>query len=340
MLGMVYDYTSQKPLIFGVDQWSLAFLGKIKGYSLEKFLIICIASLVFTLSYVYFNAAPVVGHAFFKNVDDFAIIAHQGGNLERPDETLLALDYALAVPSDILEFDIHLSKDHHLILMHDSRVDRTTNGKGEIENLTLSELKALNAAHWWPLHNKSDLNSRTSLTEEHFPFRRNQLRIATLKEVFEHFPNVPMLIEIKSKNILAFEVFAELVEQYQRWDKVIVASFHVEPLEQFRFHFPKAATAATKHEVAVFVLLSKLGLSALYSPDANALQVPMQVDEINIVTPSFIKAAHQRGMQVHVWTLNTKQEMQQAIKMGVDGIITDRPKLLREIVQQQSSIDI
>lgn len=290
--------------------------------------------LVFLL---YFTAEPVAEHPFARSVDDFTIIAHQGGNLERPDETLLALEYALAVPSDILEFDIHLSKDHHLILMHDSRVDRTTDGQGAITDLTLDELKQFNAANWWPYHGPSDMDSRESRSSDEFPFRQHKLSIATLKEVFDRFPDVAMLIEIKSTNPKAIQLFGEMIEHYQRWDKVIVASFNTDTLNQFRSRYPQAATAATALEVTSFVLLSKLGLTAFYSPKANALQVPMQAEGIDIVTPRFVTAAHQRGMQVHVWTLNTKAEMQRAIEMGVDGIITDRPKMLRRLITDQKS---
>lgn len=287
------------------------------------------------LTISYFTAQPMAQHAFSKANAKFTVIAHQGGNLERPDETLLALDHAVTVPSDILEFDIHLTKDHQLILMHDSLVDRTTNGKGAIADLTLAQLKQLNAAYWWPHHSPDTLQSRAVLDQAEFPYRQQNIKIASLKEVFDRYPSMPMLIEIKTKTPEATQIFGEMLGTYNRWGSTIVASFDEATLERFRKQYPQAATAASQTEVISFLLLSKLGLSALYSPSANALQVPMRAMGIEVVTKGFVAAAHQRGMQVHTWTLNSKEQMQLAIDRGVNGIITDRPQTLRSLLNNQ-----
>jgi glycerophosphoryl diester phosphodiesterase len=115
-------------------------------------------------------------------------------------------------------------------------------------------------------------------------------------------------------------------------EHIMVACFDAGVLKQFRELCPAVATSAGFHEAAMFFSLQSLGLQSLYSPSALALQVPEKYGELTVVDRRFIEAAHARHMSVHVWTVNEADDMRRLIDMGVDGIMTDDPLRLMELL--------
>ena len=250
------------------------------------------------------------------------VIAHQGGEELWPSNTMYAFERAVALGVDVLEMDLHVTADGALVLIHDETVDRTTDGTGVVEQMTLAQVKALDAGHYW-----------TEDGGQTFPFRGQGITIATLEELFQAFPQMPMNIEIKRvDNLPVAEPFCQMIRQYNMQDKVLVASFHQDALDQFRAACPELSTSTTQNEVINFFIRHFVGLAASYSPVAQAVQVPEYRSGIHILTPRFIRDAHSRGMDVHVWTVNQAEDMQRMIDLGVDGIITDRPDILLELL--------
>lgn len=250
------------------------------------------------------------------------VIAHQGGEELWPSNTMYAFERAVDLGVDVLETDLHITADGALVLIHDETVDRTTDGTGVVEQMTLAEVKALDAGHYW-----TDDGGQT------FPFRGQGITIATLEEVFQAFPAMPMNIEIKRvDNLPVAEPFCQMIRQYNMQDLVLVASFHEDLMGEFRAICPEVATSATQNEVINFFARHFVGLAASYSPPAQAVQIPEYRSGIHILTPRFIEDAHSRGMDVHVWTINEAEDMQRMIDLGVDGIITDRPDILLELL--------
>lgn len=250
------------------------------------------------------------------------VIAHQGGEELWPSNTMYAFERAVDLGVDVLETDLHITADGVLVLIHDETVDRTTDGTGVVEQMTLAEVKALDAGHYW-----TDDGGQT------FPFRGQGITIATLEEVFQAFPQMPMNIEIKRvDNVPVAEPFCQMIRQYGMQDKVLVASFHEDLMGEFRAACPEVATSATQNEVINLFARHFVGLAASYSPPAQAVQIPEYRSGIHILTPRFIEDAHSRGMDVHVWTVNEAEDMQRMIDLGVDGIITDRPDILLELL--------
>lgn len=250
------------------------------------------------------------------------VIAHQGGEELWPSNTMYAYERAVALGVDMLEMDLHVTADGALVLMHDETVDRTTDGTGLLEEMSLAQVKALDAGYYW-----------TADDGQTFPFRGQGITVATLEEVFQAFPDMPMTIEIKLvENQPVVEPFCQLIRQYNMQDKVLVASFHQDALDQFRAACPGISTSATQNEVISFFVRHALGLAASFSPAAQAVQAPEYRSGLHIVTPGFIDDAHSRGMDVHVWTVNEAADMQRMIDLGVDGIITDRPDILLELL--------
>ncbi len=272
-------------------------------------------------------AKPAQSHRFYEQSEQQPlVIAHQGGNGQWPSNTLFAFDKAAAIGVDVLEMDLHITADDVLVLMHDETVDRTTNGVGAIEEMTLAELKQLDAGYRW-----SADDGQT------FPFRNQGITVPTMEELFQAFPDMPMNIELKYAEMDMAPLFCSLIRQYGMEDKLLVASFHDDAMQSFRETCPEVATSAPQNEIIPLVLLSKVGLGFLYSPKAVAVQVPENRSGIHILTPGFIKAAHSRNMNVDAWTINEKEDMIRMIELGVDGIITDYPELLLETLGRNTA---
>jgi len=249
------------------------------------------------------------------------VIAHQGGDALWPGDTLYAFEHAAELGVDGLEMDLHITADGVLVINHDETVDRTTDGTGEIEKMTLAEVKALDAGYDW-----------SNDDGETFPFRGLGITIPTLEEIFQAFPKYRMTIEIKKTTDSMAEPFCDMIRSYNMQDKVLVASFYDKRMEEFRQVCPEVATSSAKQETTVFVFLSKAYLGRLYSPAFYALQVPEESSGITVMTAQFVRAAHERNLRVEPWTIDDPQQMKLYIDWGVDGIITDRPDLMLEIL--------
>jgi len=266
--------------------------------------------------------APTV--EYYLGVTRPLVIAHQGGDGVWPGDTMYAFEKAVEIGADVLEMDAHITKDGEIVLMHDEAVDRTTDGTGLIEALTLAEIKQLDAAYKW-----SNDAGKT------FPFRGQRIQVPTLNELFGRFPDMRYVIEIKlTKNLIA-KPFCNLIRAYNMQNKVIVASFHDVAMKMFRETCPEVATSASRTEVRNFVLLGKVFLSGLVVPRYQSIQPPYNPSEslgITIMTERFLREAHAKNIKVEPWTVNDPELMKQYIEWGVDGIITDRPDLMVEIL--------
>ena len=237
---------------------------------------------------------------------------------------MFAFERAVEVGADVLEMDAHITKDKQIVLMHDESVDATTNGNGIIEDLTLAQLKEFDAAYQW-----SEDDGKT------FPHRGLGIQVPTLDEVFERFPHMRYVIEIKLTETPIDKPLCNLIRQFNMQDKVVIASFHDEAMRNFRAICPEIATSASRGEVTKIVLLGKIFLSGFVVPQYQSIQPPYDPKEsmnIPIMTERFIREAHAKNIKVEPWTVNDPELMQLYIEWGVDGIITDRPDLMVKVL--------
>jgi len=249
--------------------------------------------------------------------------AHRGGEGQWPSNTLYAFEHALGLGMDALELDIHATRDGVLVVRHDPVVETTTDGLGRICDLTLREIKALDAGYTWTAD-----EGRT------FPFRGLGITIPTLEEVFQAFPRRPISIDIKPEDPAVVRILSQLLRAYDRLDLVVVGTFHDPQLCRFRLLCPEVDTAAGVSETRRFYLLNLFRLSKFFRSPAKAFMIPEYYGRLRLVTPRFIRAAHVLGVQVHVWTVNEVEDMRRLIDWGVDGIITDYPSRLMELYEQ------
>jgi len=250
------------------------------------------------------------------------LMAHRGGEGVWPSNTLYAFQQAAALGADVLELDIHATRDGALVVRHDPFVESTTDGQGFIRDLRLDEIKRLDAGYTW-----SGDGGKT------FPFRGLGITIPTLEEVLQAFPNDQLNIDIKPDDPAVVKPFVDMLARYDRVAQVMVGSFHDGQLNLFRQLCPEAATAAGVRETLSLFLLNKIGLGGLYRSKAQAFQIPEYQGRLRVVTPGFIRAAHAHGMQVHIWTVDAEEDMRRLINWGVDGIITNYPGRLRGVFE-------
>lgn len=269
------------------------------------------------------RSRPVPDHSFFARGDNPLVIAHQGGDGLWPSNTLFAFERAVDLGVDVLEMDVHATVDGAIVVSHDETVDRLTDGRGHIKEMTLEELQTLDAGYRW---NKDPGAS--------YPYRGMGLTIPTLEAVFTAFPNVPLNVEIKQREPSITSALCALIRDYDRQDTVLIASFHPETMLDFRRRCPEVATAATESEIRPFYVLNRIFLDAVYRPPAEAFQVPEYSGDLHVVTERFVRGAHRHNVQVHVWTVDETDDMQRLLGLGVDGIITDRPDRLLTLLNR------
>ena len=286
----------------------------------------------FALFLVFFDGtSPAEDHSFFETLsDDVLVISHQGGDFLWPSNTLFAFENSVELGVDILELDIHASKEGELVVIHDDTVDRTTSGSGLVKEKSLSELKTLNAGYNWSPERKG----------ESFPYRDLNLKIPTLEEVFEAFPNEHMSVEIKQLEPSITQPLCDLIREQTLENQILVGSFHPEVLQDFRERCPEIATSTTSTEVRNAFILRTLFLDKFFSTSAQAFQVPESQGDLKIVTQRFVRLAENKNVNLQVWTINEKADMQRLIDLGVKGIITDRPDRLMDILGREGRLEL
>lgn len=275
---------------------------------------------------------------------------HQGGEDEAPSNTLYAYHDGLAKGGDMIELDVHASKDGQLVAIHDDTVDRTTNGRGRVNALTLRQLRRLDAAfNFVPGENAvagrpaADYPFRGVRTGRKAPpvgFEAADFRIPTLAEIFSAFPDVPVNVEIKGKTqrekFAVADRLADFLKTAGRGD-VIVASFDQAAVDRFHRRAPAFDVAPGVDGISGF-LLSNVPAPA----GTKALQIPITyrlgAATLEVVTPEHVAKAHRAGYAVHVW-LDKSEENDETygrlLDLCVDGIMTAEPTRLEAFLEQR-----
>ena len=276
---------------------------------------------VLILLYLYFATLhpyeKVADHVFFDKPGPWAI-AHQGGRGLWPENTLLAFEKTEALGVDVLEMDLRATLDGAIVVMHDSRVDRTTNGSGRVDGMTLAEIRALDAGYRF----------RNSAGE--YVHRGQGIKVPTIEEVLARFGKRRLNLEMKGFTPARAAHLCRVLKQRGVTDRVLVASFGHDSIASFRDECPSVATSATMREGMTLYYLKRLRLVSLYRGPAVALQMPEAFGERRFLNPELLELADKLNVKVQVWTVNEEADMKRLLKMGVQGILTDYPdRLLR-----------
>jgi len=232
--------------------------------------------------------------------------AHRGGTSEAPENTMPAFEHAVSLGFQYLETDVHLSADGVLMAFHDPDLTRTCGVDGTIADMTAEELAAVR------------VDGRAS--------------IPLMSELLERFPGVRFNIDCKSD--AAVGPLAALIRRHEAIDRVCLGAFSHARLSKLRTLLgPDLLSCMSPQEVATLRLAGRTTGTAL-----RVAQVPVRYGAatgpkgVTVVTERFVRNAHRRGVPVHVWTIDDADEMHRLLDLGVDGIMTDHPEVLRSVL--------
>jgi glycerophosphoryl diester phosphodiesterase len=251
--------------------------------------------------------------------------AHRGASLRAPENTLEAFRLAARSGTGGLELDVHMTSDERIVVIHDDTVDRTTEGSGSVRSMTLRKLQSLDAGYRF-----------ASDGAVGYPYRGQCVRVPELKEVLREFPDQKVNVDIKEAQPGVEDALLKTIADAGAEDRVLVVSEIPDVLERFReLSGGGIPTGASRREIETFYRLSRLHLEFLLRPAYEALQVPVEYGGYELVTPRFVKAAHNRGVRVDVWTIDHSQEMRRLLDLGVDVVMTNRPEILEEVLEKR-----
>lgn len=230
--------------------------------------------------------------------------AHRGGAADGIENTTAAFRRAAGLGYRYFETDVHTTADGKLVAFHDSTLDRLTDTKGRISDLPWSEIQQAKVAGKEPL--------------------------PLFEELLEEFPEARWNIDIKAEPALV--PLVDLVRRAGAWDRVCIGSFSEGRVARaMRLAGPRLATSYGVRGV-VGLRLRSFGIPAAVRMGAVCAQVPESQGGVRVVDRRFVRSAHDRGLQVHVWTINDADRMAALLDLGVDGIMTDHLETLRTVL--------
>ena len=226
---------------------------------------------------------------------------------------MAAFANGLALGSDGLELDVHLSRDGVPVVIHDKTLDRTTNAAGPVTARSVAELAEIDAGYHF------------AGADGAFPFRGRGYGVPTLEDVLRTFADALLIIEMKQGEPALADAVAELVRRHAAVPRVCVGSFHSRGLEVLRAQAPEIATSASESEARWTLYRSWCRWPFSSRRPYCAFQVPVQAGRLRVISPAFLRQAHRDRARVDVWVVDTAESIQRLWTMGVDGVITDRP---------------
>ena len=249
------------------------------------------------------------------------IIAHQGSSLELPPNTIEAYQLAIDQGADIIELDIWRTKDGIWVVIHDGNLLRITGVNRHITKLTYDEIQLLDAGY-----NFSDSSGN-------YLYRNKGYRIPSLEEVFEKFNNEKINIEIKGYSKTGLRNLADLIKKYKMDKKILVVSFSYKVIKEFRkITEYKIATAASRSDIKRMIYFKRF---PGYAYNFNAFQLPYyskKVKKYGMINKNWISKMQANELVVHFWTIDDSKDIEEAIAIGANGIITNKPKTVYDIL--------
>lgn len=251
------------------------------------------------------------------------VIAHRGASGTHPENTLPAFLRAIELGADIIELDLRMTKDGHVVVIHDSSVDRVSNGQGLVAELTLAQIKALDAAYAFTLD-----GGKT------FPFRGQGITVPTLEEVLLALPEQLLMLEVKvGSHRMIRQVIASL-RRLKAIERVSIELFSIKTKmgQLMRRLEPNLTTGHTRSELVRFVAMAKIGFGWRFRRRGFAIEMPPRRNRLAVSSKRTLRAAARRGIPMFVWTVNNEKDMRRFLDWGAAGLFTDHPDALRLLV--------
>ncbi|HSH44735.1 MAG TPA: glycerophosphodiester phosphodiesterase [Longimicrobiales bacterium] len=247
------------------------------------------------------------------------LVGHRGAAGLAPENTMPSFRQAAERWSvDMIELDVRATSDGHPVVIHDSTVDRTTDGTGAVADMTLAQLRDLDAGAGF-----RDGSGERS-------FAGQGVVVPTLDEVLETFPRMRFTFELKAGD--AEGPMFEAILRHGAEARVVAAGMNWR--DRRRYGQYAGAVSGSTRDVRRFYIAHRAWFSRFAPCAADVLQVPERQGRLRIVTPRFVRDARAQGIPVHVWTVNDPADMERLLEWGVDGIITDRPDIGAEVLER------
>lgn len=245
-------------------------------------------------------------------------IAHRGSRILWPENTMPAFSGAYELGYRWFETDLHLTGDGVVVCLHDDTLDRTTNATGVVWDVSFDDIGSIDAGH------RHEMNGDR-------PFRGRGIAIPSLEELVSAFPDTSVVVDLKQDGLTG--PLTDLIQRLDLWDRLIVGSFSDRRLREFRRATGDRVATSTGPVAAMRALVGALlGKAPKF---ADAVQLPRSQSGLPVITERSVRGFVAGGYDVHVWTVNEPDEMRLLLDWGVNGIITDRPDLLRQVLEQR-----
>lgn len=255
-------------------------------------------------------------------------VAHRGGAALAPENTMEAFVSAVEVwGAEMLELDVHLTRDGEVVVIHDPTVDRTTDGSGVVAEMSWAELRRLDAGAQWVAEDGT------------LPFAGRGIEVPRLVDLLERLPHTRLNVEAKVRGVAA--PLVDVVERLGAQRRVLLAATNESDRAHVaaRFRSIGGPMGASRRQIAAFLLLARLPWLAR-TPAVEALQIPIRWPVAGrvrqILSEAVLREAHRRNVAVHIWTIDDVDTMRRLLDMGVDAIQTDRPDLLAAVLAERT----
>lgn len=257
------------------------------------------------------------------------IICYSCGRGENPENTIKGIKHCQAINPDWrIEMDVQLTSDDHLVLFHDYETKRITGADKLINELSLKEVKELNAGYNFK-------------RQENYIYRSAPIRIPELREVFKTFPNAKLLLDIHTNNPKVVNILLDLIEAEFKDGDFIIGSEYDEIIKKLKKERPNWRYGVPANEAKKMLYSSFLYLDGLFPIQSDILMIPKQYGKINVLRNRVINHAKKRNKPIWAWmyegeevrTVNSVKEIEALKKLGIDGVYTDSPELLKSELQ-------
>ncbi|MFG7942486.1 glycerophosphodiester phosphodiesterase [Streptomyces cacaoi] len=247
--------------------------------------------------------AARIPHPFLSHRGPLAF-AHRGGAANGAENTHAAFARAVDAGYRYMETDVHTTADGRLVAFHDATLDRTTDRSGPIARLSWQEIRRARVAGSEP--------------------------VPLFEDLLRAFPGVRWNVDVKAES--ALRPLLEVLDAREAWGRVCVGSFDERRVARARLLGGRRLLTSMGTGGVVGLRLRSLGMPWRLPEGAGCVQVPERQGGVRVVDRAFVRAAHARGLQVHVWTVNERSRMEALLELGVDGIMTDRLEVLRDVL--------
>lgn len=244
--------------------------------------------------------------------------AHRGSRILWPENTAEAFQGAIDLGYRYIETDVRITKDGVVLAFHDETFDRTTNGVGPVDQWDFEDVKRLDAAWWFDEDNG-------------YPLRGTGVRVRSLAEVFEMWPNTCFNIDLKGPN-LEWPV-ADLIKRHGMERQTMIGSFVDHRVARFR-RITRGEIPVSAGPMSVLAQIAASRFGRTIRRPVQAYQLPFDYRLVPI-DRKLVDAIHQAGAQLHLWTVNEAADMHRLLELGVDGIVSDRPDTLNEVMRER-----